>query len=206
MAVIRNLCHRCILLDIGKIKEDNDTKHVVGKYISTFQNQSVRHKVNLVSHNNRLKGMHQVLTEVCLRDINMCPTHTFSQSDEIIIEISYDGRNLGEPIAGAGIILEDSTGVRIGGYNTYMSSLPPHRLPLIGKVRFHLKAPKLIAGRYLVTASIGPHQHSLSDKVEKAATFDVIPEDIYGTGFLLTPSLGSVVLECESEVIEISRG
>jgi len=91
-------------------------------------------------------------------------------------------------------------GTRVGAFNSYMGTQPPHKLPRRGTVHFLIRQPTLVPGRYTLTVSVGSHQNYLVDKIEKVISFDVHPMDIYGTGYLLVPEDGVVAMKCDVSV------
>ena len=206
MASIRSLCPRSILLDQGRVVMDGDTGEAIDCYIGRSVQHHQSGMVGLGEHANRLPGMTPVLTHASVRNASLEPCVAFHQGQPVIIDLAYDARALGTPLTGAGITIESANGARVGAYNTYMSSPPPHRLPPKGVVRFHLEGPVFTPGRYLVTVAVSPAPNQLTDKVERVLDFDMLPVDVYGTGWLLKAAHGVVALDCRSTVMSTAPG
>jgi lipopolysaccharide transport system ATP-binding protein len=200
MSTIKSLCAKVILLDNGCLVSAGFSGKVISNYLETVTEGAEKKLADLHYHPNRLHKMDHVLQKVLVKSSQSELCDTFMQSDDILIEIHYDGSKIHESLSGIGFILELTSGVKLGGYNTYMAYEPPHSIPQVGKAQFVLQSPKLIEGRYFVTVSLGIHQHHLVDKVARAVYFDVLPDDIYGTGFLLTSNMGIVSLQCDTVI------
>jgi lipopolysaccharide transport system ATP-binding protein len=200
MAIIQKLCEKSLLLNSGKVIAYDDTPLVITKYLEQLSSGFSDAVVETVTSPNRLPKMKSVIKKVTLQDQNGNYRTSFNQGDPILLSVYYDAREKCEGLAGSGFILESFGGVRVGGFNTYMGTQPPHRIPISGVVHFLIKDPILTPDHYYLTVSVGPHQNRLVDKIEKIIEFDVHTLDIYGTGYLLTQEDGVIAMKCEVSV------
>lgn len=200
MAIIQKLCEKCLLLNFGKVIAYDKTRLVITKYLNQFASNFTNAIVETASSPSRLPKMKSVIQKVTLRDQNGNYTSDFNQGDPIFLSIYFDAEGKCEGLAGSGFILESFGGVRVGGFNTYMGTQPPHKLPIKGAVHFLIKDPVLTPDHYYLTVSVGPHQSRLIDKIEKIIEFDVHALDIYHTGYLLTQEDGVVAMNCEVSI------
>jgi lipopolysaccharide transport system ATP-binding protein len=200
MAIIQKLCEKSLLLNSGKVIAYDKTPSVITKYLETLSSGSTNAVVETVVSPNRLPKMKSVIKKVTLQDQNGNYETNFNQGDSILLSVYYDAQGKCESLAGSGFILESFGGVRVGGFNTYMGTQPPHRLPIKGVVHFLIKDPILTPDHYYLTVSVGPHQSRLVDKVERIIEFDINTLDIYGTGYLLTQEDGVVAMKCDVSV------
>ena len=198
MGTIRGLAERSVWLDRGRAMFIGSSDAAIAQYLNSGADAGTG-SVSLVDHPNRLGGTEQILTDVCCKRPDGAICQEFHQSEPIVLELAYDAGN-GAALAGAGITLCTDIGVRVGGFNTYMGMPPPHRLPSKGVVRFVIDPKQLTPGRYRVTVSVGSHQTQVVDKVENAISFSILPDDIYGTGYLLTREDGVLAMKCRTEV------
>ncbi|TWU17103.1 Teichoic acids export ATP-binding protein TagH [Novipirellula galeiformis] len=196
MALMRQLATRCALLKQGKIVHTGPPSEVIAKYLRGHQGE-VPGFSSLANHPNRLSGMAPLITAVTLSNDEGETSSQYLQNEAITIKVDYDGTALPEPLSGAGFIIESLSGVRVGGFNSYMAAPPPHRIEPRGRATFRLHSPTLTPGTYQVTVSLGSHQSRLVDKVESAIQFTVAPDDLYETGYLLTPEDGVVAFRCD---------
>jgi lipopolysaccharide transport system ATP-binding protein len=199
MAIIQKLCARAILLDAGRAIIVGNTDQVVSEYISAVEKPVAGRVVVSKDHPRRLPNMVPIIKEVWLTDQGGNEKTDFGMSDPITVCVAYDNTANSISLAGSGFILEAMSGARVGGFNTYMGSMS-HKIPTGGVIRFTIDEPILTPGRYLLTVSIGTHQSYLVDKIEHVLTFDVVPTDIYETGYILTPEDGLVALKCRVDV------
>jgi len=199
MGLLSSLASRGVVLEAGRIVFDGGTGDAVRAYLSKV-GVGGESRVSLVGHPNRLPGMRTVITGVACHQDDGSPATTFLQSDDVVLELAYD-TGAGLPLAGAGFIVYTTSGVRVGGFNTYMAWPPPHRLPDRGIVSFIIPARQFTPGSYHVTVSVGSHPGTLEDKVEYAIGFDVSPADIYATGYLLTSGDGICAIVAQARVL-----
>ncbi len=197
MAIIQKLCMKSLLLNTGEISAYDETPFVITKYMEQLSSSSSKAIVETTVSPNRLPKMQSIIEKVTLQDQNGNFKTDFDQGEPIILSVYYDAIGGSEGLAGSGFILESLMGVRVGGFNTYMGTQPPHKLPLRGVVHFLIKDPVLTPDHYYLTVSVGPHQNALIDKIEKVIEFDVHPLDIYGTGYLVTQGDGVVAMKCD---------
>jgi len=195
MATVDGLCSRAIRLEQGRVEADGNPSDVIDGYLRSTD-RSDDAEASLIGSELRAPGMNPYLTGIRVLGPSGRPCATFMQGDPITIELDYDATACLEPLAGAGFNIVTGAGVRVGGYNTYMSMSPPHRIPQAGKVSFRVTAPVLTPGTYRITPSLGTHPVVLVDRVDYPLSFTVESRDVYKTGYLLTPADGVVALEC----------
>jgi lipopolysaccharide transport system ATP-binding protein len=200
MGVIQELCRECLLLSSGHLVADGPTAEVVSRYLSGLTAHSMDSIIDTVDHPRRPVGMIPVIQKVTMQAIDGRYTTDFAQGDAMLLSIYYDGTGSEQNLAGTGFHLRTPRGVRVGGFNSYMGSQPPHRLPRRGVVRYTIHEPVLTPGRYVLSVSAGTHQNHVVDRVEGVMNLDVHTVDVYGTGYLLTPDDGVVALRCDLDI------
>ena len=198
MASIQSLCTHAVVLQHGRVVFQGTGSGGVDYYLGTMGEGSEA-RVLTKTHSNRLPNMAPVIETVSIANSKGKETTDFSIGELPVLTVKYDAQTCPQPVAGCGFILESSRGVRVGSFNTYMSTPPPHSLPKAGRVSFRLRSPRLTPGQYHFTVSLGSHQNHLIDKIERVVAFTVHPEDIYQTGYILTPEDGVAVLDVSCE-------
>jgi len=196
MGSIQSLCSKVLMIRNGRIVHCGRPAEVVAAYLRESEGNNWA-DVDLRTHLGRLPRMRPILQRVRLLNARGEVSRTYLSGERIVVQIRYDASAEREPLAGAGFILWTSAGVRVGGFNTYMAGMPPSRFPSKGMVEFTLSSPPLTPGGYSLSVSLGTHQAILCDKVESAIQFDVSPNDVFGTGYLLTAEDGAVALACQ---------
>ena len=203
MGILQELVNRGIWLDEGRILYDGDIKTTVSKYLSSglaFDDLVT----DLTSHRNRLAGMKRILKRLSCRAAAGVLTREFSQADEIVLDLEYQAPQ-SINLIGAGFIISTIEGIRVGGFNTFMSSPPSTNIPKLGKITFSIPADQFTPGTYFVTVSLASHQKKLEDKVENCISFTIHPSDIYGTGYLLTKEDGVAALWAKTSIADLEN-
>jgi lipopolysaccharide transport system ATP-binding protein len=202
LGVVRQICSRAIVLNEGKIAYEGLPYAAISHYLS-FGQSFDRLQVNLTNHPNRLGGMKKILQKISTRNSKGKLTKNFTQFDNIFLEVEYDASGKCS-LAGCGFIIYTTDGIRVGGGNTYMAFIPPHKIPKKGRIIFDIFPKQFTPGEYLVTVSVGSHQGVLEDKVENVLGFTVNQADIYGTGYLLTKEDGVTSLAFGAKISNYS--
>ena len=143
MAIIQKLCSRAVLLRQGRMVALGRARQVVIDYLAQGATESNFAVIEGSDHPNRLPCMRRIAKTVSLLGADGEPKTDFTQGEALILRIEYDATKFGINLAGAGFILETDDGLRVGAFNSYMGSKPPHRLPPKGKVEFLVKKPYL---------------------------------------------------------------
>jgi lipopolysaccharide transport system ATP-binding protein len=199
LGVIREVCDRVIVLDRGRAVFEGSPAEATHTYFS--QAAPTEPAVALWDHPNRTPGMKRALVSARLTNANGQPASQFAIDDAWTLEISYVNRS-GRELLGVGFSIYSRSGVRVGCYNTCMSSSPPYSVPPSGTVRFKLDRLDLGPGGYSIKLSVGDNQQGyLYDEIEAALTFDVETKDIYNSGWLLTPEDGVHIIRADCEII-----
>ncbi len=198
LGIIRQVCQKAIVLNEGKIIYNGSPLSAIAKYISLEETMD-RLEVNLSNHPGRLGGMKKILQKISTKNSQGNLTKNFSQLDNILLEIEYEGSENDFP-QGCGFIITTSDGIRVGGGNTYMIFHPPYKMKKKGKIIFNIFPKQLTPGEYLITVSISSDQRNLEDKVENALKFTINHADIYQTGYLLTKEDGVMAIAFDAQI------
>ncbi len=196
MGAVRSLCNRTIWIDAGKRQYYGDTAQTITSYLSSTVGEETS-EVDLSNHPGRLRGMKPYIKSVRLYSATGTPCSTFLQTDTIRITVEYDCAI--EP-SGVGFNIKTIDGLRVGGFNNYMSSPPPHKLPQTGSFSFEVEGGQFTPNNYSLSVSLGKDRSTLIDNIIDAVTFQITSSDVYGTGYLLTREDGVVALKCKTEV------
>jgi lipopolysaccharide transport system ATP-binding protein len=201
MAMIKTICTNAILLQNGNITYVGNSDETVSYYLNS---NNISNEASKILHESefRLSGMNSIIEKVELTNSEGDLCSQFSQNDEILIHLFYNGINISDVIAGAGFVIFNGDEIRVGGGNTYMAFKPPHRLPKDGKIVFKIENKQFNPGKYLLTVALGSHQSRLIDKIEKFMTFEIISSDIYNTGYLLTKEDGVSVINFSAKIVD----
>ena len=182
---VMSLCNRVIWIDKGKLMNDGEPKKVIQSYIDSASKIS-NSTVDLLNIDNRVRwkgdGALQ-LTKINLKN-QTHSTSSFITGDKFIVNIDFKLNNLDLIDAPIELI------IKIQNQNMndvlVLSNLSSNKKLLISDSKGLVKCliPKLPLGEGVYNINLeakiagGP-----ADKINGAASFEVLPGDFYGTGF-----------------------
>ena len=182
---VMSLCNRVIWIDKGKLMDDGEPKKVIQNYIDSSSKIS-NSTVDLLNIDNRVRwkgdGALQ-LTKINLKN-HTHSTSSFITGDKFIVNIDFKLNNLDLIDAPIELI------IKIQNQNMndvlVLSNLSSNKKLLISDSKGLVKCfiPKLPLGEGVYNINLeakiagGP-----ADKINGAASFEVLPGDFYGTGF-----------------------
>ena len=182
---VMSLCNRVIWIDKGKLMNDGEPKKVIQSYIDSASKISDS-TVDLLNIDNRVRwkgdGALQ-LTKINLKN-QTHSTSSFITGDKFIVNIDFKLNNLDLIDAPIELI------IKIQNQNMndvlVLSNLSSNKKLLISDSKGLVKCliPKLPLGEGVYNINLeakiagGP-----ADKINGAASFEVLPGDFYGTGF-----------------------
>ena len=182
---VMSLCNRVIWIDKGKLMNDGEPKKVIQSYIDSSSKIS-NSTVDLLNIDNRVRwkgdGALQ-LTKINLKN-QTHSTSSFITGDKFIVNIDFKLNNLDLIDAPIELI------IKIQNQNMndvlVLSNLSSNKKLLISDSKGLVKCliPNLPLGEGVYNINLeakiagGP-----ADKINGAASFEVLPGDFYGTGF-----------------------
>lgn len=189
MPSIRLLCNKTVLMAFGCLKTIGESNDIVEKYL-TDNLETKELLVNLCSA-HRSAGTQQAVEQAWIEDDkgNIVNKLLMGCKAYFCFEYHLD-KELTNPDYGFGF--ETTDGTRIFSVNTKTTVVEKMKCPLHGVVRCHVPEVMLMPGTYLVSLAIVDNQIEWVDYVERAVSFEVLPDDIYGTGKLYDRSQGIV--------------
>ena len=99
-----------------------------------------------------------------------------------------------------GVVVKSSQGWRIFGVNNRFIGGYRFETPVSnGVITCNIDHIPLTPGTYIVKYYLGDH-HQDYDVIFEAATFEVVPADVFGTGLLPPPGIGTVFLSAAWEL------
>ncbi|MFO7654956.1 MAG: ABC transporter ATP-binding protein [Candidatus Krumholzibacteriia bacterium] len=188
-ASIESLCTRCIWLDGGRLQASGDPVTVLGAYAG--QVLASVPDVDLSAHPGRGPQLEPILQRMVLTDLDGQPDATVPVGGglcvRLLVKPSYP---LKRPTFG--VAVSDQRGQRIFVAHTRFS---PSTLAAIESptwVECTLPDLRLVPGTYWLKLTVGLPRRDLDD-IDNAATFEVLPRDVYGTGDLPDPNHGLMI-------------
>lgn len=202
MVAVRSLCKDVFLIESGKILAMGTADEVLNKYIISANAQKKDDYVIRANTTNREGNGKVVFREWWIEDevfgksrqARSCQSCTFRVNYESISNASLGNvsvtitikNNYGQPVLTGASWFTDSD----------FRSIPP-----LGTFSCHFKTLPLAPGTYIVHLYCNV-QNEKSDRITNAGTFEVIAEDVFGTGRMVRSDHGNVIIKDFSWSVE----
>jgi lipopolysaccharide transport system ATP-binding protein len=180
MAMISNLCTRCILMEQGKTKLIGPTNDVVQQYLAEGIQSGL---TNLAERTDRKGNGRVKFTDAWIEDMEGCRLSCAASGQDVKLCLAYEvssGSKVKDVQVAIGIY--SSTGVCVTELcNTYSDSTFASLGEYSGVVECRLPRLGLNRGRYTYNI-IAEGGHEVFDYVMEAGVLDVEAGDFFGTG------------------------
>jgi lipopolysaccharide transport system ATP-binding protein len=178
MAAVENLCHRAIVLERGALVIDCEPRRAIARYgelISHDRDQPVSERIDR-------KGSGQLrLSSLRLRNSLSDNANVVAMGEDWVIELEFTGAGrVPRPVVG--LVVTSVHGQRIA---RIMSTETYGDLPAFERgcrLSIQIKNLNLLAGFYQLIVDLSDEAVTTIDRVERAATIEVIPKDVFGQG------------------------
>jgi lipopolysaccharide transport system ATP-binding protein len=206
MAAISSLCTRTVIMEEGRLVGSGETHEMIEEYIarldSTSSNESSG-RFDLTGRTNRYGNRGIIIRNITLLDEHFEPRKTFLMGGKMIIQIEVEGLSK-NPDSGIGLIFKTPRDQWLTSISTAMTRTAIEQ-PRQGRELAILEIPNLpfVPGTYYIDISaISGHTLSVKrvDFAERAAKFDVVEADVYGTGFPMSSKYGAFYLQASWQI------
>jgi len=189
MAAVKSLCNKCVYLMHGKVMQFNDTEDVVAEYVAE-QISSSSAKVDLQTHPNRLPGFSSCMTSVTLTDPSNELSPCISMKSGFCIHVDFTHSQKIIPLLG--LVIKDHLSSPVMGINNLVTDAGNSWASQSnGRITCHYDSHPLMPGYYSIDLYLGNGVDNI-DVIYSAITFEVIEEDVFGTG-KLPPSMAGPI-------------
>lgn len=192
MAAVEALCSRCVLLQSGTVAAQGDTETVIRSYLkSTLASRAQR--VNLRNHSGRRKNAQSLMVGAETLSLDGKPCRAIHPMEGLRIRVYFEspGRAL-SPALGVAIKTVMGTPLFVVENRTKRDA----RFVEVtrGTIECILDKLPLTPGTYLIDLYFGGHSEPESrDVVYEPLSLEVLPADVFGTGWLPHPSFGPML-------------
>ncbi len=194
LVAVRSLCEKAILIDSGRIVADGETDEVVNQYMMSTNTRklddfSIRSN-DLTREGNGTVVFQEwwVIDEVfgAGRKVRSCQSCTF--------QIFYETKS-GNPVGNVAVTLtiKNNYGQPVLTGATWFTDSDFRTIPSRGIFSCHFKSLPLAPGNYVIHLYCNA-QNEASERIPNAGTFEVIAEDVFGTGRMLHDDHGDVIV------------
>jgi lipopolysaccharide transport system ATP-binding protein len=200
LAAIHRLCNKGMFLLNGIVKDVNTIDKVTNMYLCDNNNKKDELIVDL-SRVIRSNGNKKVIKKIWIENNKSNIVKRVELGDDFIIKFQFESNDIiSNALFGFGI--ENDQGQRITSLNNEISGDEIPKEIKSGVVELKVCNLNLIKGFYFVSISIVSNQTEWVDFVEQAISFEVVANDIYKTGKLITSSQGIVYLKGNIKVYQ----
>lgn len=208
MAAVESFCRRGIYLEKGKVAFDGETRQAVDAYLGGGgigeERASGIFDLTGVERASNAKGG-SILRRVELRRLDGSPGDTVRMGEGIQIIIDVEGLKVPQHGVAARFITE--TDVPVVNFGTAMKPLEVYETKASPEtIVLTVPALPLLPGKYWIELRVQEggalRRKSVLDRIDRAAMFEILPTDVFGSGFLFTrnPDLGMVFVEANWRV------
>ena len=103
------------------------------------------------------------------------------------------------------ILLSNQLGMRIAGFHTHINSGLSFGGLKSGRVICQIPSLPLLPGTYFIDIDLTNNRRTI-ERIEGVATVQVVFADMFGTGMLLEPQMGQVLMPCQWQVFDRETG
>ena len=190
LSVVHALTRRCLWLDGGKLRLEGPTDQVVRSYLADQQERGPSGEVVLAEGDERVLRRLEVLSE-----------HGVSPMVRMGGPLSFRVHFRAPwPVTSPqiGISIQADDGRRVVSFSTSYSPGAAVRQVREGVVVCRPDVLRLNQGRYFVTVTLSDSTYDhVIDRAESALTFEIVPDDVFGTG--VVPDREQGLIYCSSE-------
>jgi lipopolysaccharide transport system ATP-binding protein len=190
MAAVEALCHRCVLLDSGRLVMEGETAAIVNRYVTMGSNRTSGH-IDLSSHQGRTKKSIRIMRTVSLCDGTEGIVSTVKMGSPLSVKVEFDcGGKTIKPVLG--VVVKTVIGAALFGVNNrFIPNFEFEDCRSGGIISCNFDALPLMPGNYTLDLYFGDDVQDL-DIVMDAISFDVIESDTFGSGKIPPRAAGPI--------------
>ena len=197
MQAISHFCERVLTLADGKVVADGVAKDVIAQYVASQYTGSSNVFSESVGDDGARRSGTARFKSIRLLDRSNGSAAAVPMGDSLEIEVVESPVELGDCSIGVGI--SDELGRRVATLTSLM--LTGYYLALDASTDnvfvFSVASLPLLEGTYHVSLFLVASQKDYLDRVEHAASFNVVPQDVYGKGRIPARGQGTVFLNAD---------
>ena len=198
MAAVQAICGRSICISHGRVVYDGPTEGAIGSYLDsvpTMAGSSMQGRWDLTQRLSS-EGEHLVLRGLRFASEDRDPIDTVALGAGLDVVIEVEALHE-VPKPHVWVVITSDVGQPLASFNSGMRPLDvPGRRTRREEVVLRINALPLTPGRYWVDVGVTDKRDNASvDFVQRAASFTVLPTDIFGTGYQFSPTDGVAYLD-----------
>ena len=206
MASVSNLCARTIMIDQGQLVGSGETQEMIEKYFARLDSSSLNSSsghFDLTCRSNSYGNKGIIIRNIALLDEHSELRKTFLMGRKMTIQIEVESLS-SLSHSGIGVIFKTPAGQLLTGISTAMTATIIEQ-PRQKKELAVLEIPNLpfVPGTYYIDISAISGEERPAKRVdfaERAAKFDVVEADVYGSGFPMSSKYGAFYLQASWQI------
>jgi lipopolysaccharide transport system ATP-binding protein len=195
MVAVRSLCKEVFLIEAGKITDTGNADEMVNKYIISANSQEKNDYVICSNTKNREGDDKVIFREWWIEDEAFGKSRKARSCQSCTFKIAYESKP-NAPLVNVSLTLtiNNSYGQPVLSAATYFIDSDFRSIPQCGVFTCHFDTLPLSPGTYILHLYCSV-QDDIAQRITNAGTFEVIAEDIYGTGKMVNRYHGDVIIK-----------
>ncbi len=194
LVAVRSLCEKAILIDSGRIIANGDTDSVVNQYM-LLTNARETDDFRIHSNEQAREGNGAVVfREWWIEDDIFGTSRQARSCQSCSFQMLYETKS-GNPIGNVAVTLtiKNNYGQPVITGATWFTDSDFRTIPSKGIFSCHFNSLPLAPGKYSIHLYCNA-QNEATERIPNAGSFDVIAEDVFGTGRMLNDDHGDVIV------------
>ncbi len=202
MVAVRSLCRFVYLIDSGRIIASGSANEVVNKYIMSANSEEGRGFAIRAKETNREGSGQVVFREWWIADEILGKGRRTRSCQSCTFRVAYESASSG-PLRNVSvtITIKNNYGQPVLTGASWFTDSDFRSIPPCGILSCRFETLPLAPGTYIVHLYCNV-QNETSDRITNAGTFEVIAEDVFGTGRMVHNDHGNVIIKDFSWSIE----
>lgn len=202
MVAVRSLCKDVFLIESGKIIATGSADEVINKYIISANSQEKDDYVIRANKTNREGNGKVVFREWWIVDEVYGKSRKARSCQSCTFKVNYESKS-NTPLGNVSvtITIKNNYGQPVLTGASWFTDSDFRSIPPFGIFSCHFKVLPLAPGTYIVHLYCNV-QNEASDRITNAGTFEVIAEDVFGTGRMVNSDHGNVIIKDFSWSVE----
>lgn len=210
MVAVRSLCKDVFLIESGKVIDTGRAHEVINRYIMSTDSQE-KDDYLIRSNTRDREGTGKIIfREWCIEDAAFVKSRKARSCKSCTFKIGYESKSttLLENVS-VTLTIKNNYGQPVLTGATWFIDSDFRSIPHLGVFSCHFKSLPLAPGTYIVhlycdvqaEGAFGSSKDA-AERITNAGTFEVIAEDVFGTGRMVNSDHGNVIIKDFSWSVE----
>lgn len=194
LVAVRSLCEKAMLIESGKIVANSDTDKVINQYVISANTRELEdYRIRSNDATREGNGV-VVFRQWWIEDEVFGTGRRVRSCRDCTFKIMYESKT-GLPVGNVSVTLtiKNNFGQPVLTGATWFVDSDFRTIPASGIFSCQFRSLPLAPGDYIVHLYCNV-QNEVSERITNAGTFEVIAEDVYGTGRMLHDDHGNVIV------------